>query len=73
VECERDLDWAQPEFVERHPAPRCWPCKDRPRQLVYASREGRQLTGGETPTRAEVFKAMRPGNWFFNWLRRWTV
>lgn len=25
-ECGRSLDWAQPEFVARHPNPRCWAC-----------------------------------------------
>lgn len=26
VECGRDLHWAPPEFVARHPMPRCWSC-----------------------------------------------
>jgi hypothetical protein len=26
-ECSADLDWAQPEFVDRHPAPLCARCR----------------------------------------------
>jgi NAD-dependent SIR2 family protein deacetylase len=71
VECHRDLDWAQPQFLERHPMPRCWTCKDA-RQAVYAVTGPRQLPAAP-PTRNELVKAMRPGNRFFGLIRRWTA
>lgn len=43
VECGNGLDWAQPEFVARHPMPRCLGCQWE-RKAVY-------LSGPVTPVR----------------------
>lgn len=37
VECGRDLYWAPPEFVDRHPMPRCVDCARRNRQAIYGT------------------------------------
>lgn len=34
--CARDLDWAQPEFLARHPEPRCVHCGPAPAPRVLA-------------------------------------
>jgi hypothetical protein len=38
AECGCGLDYAQPEFVAKHPMPRCWSCRvGTPRQAVYGA------------------------------------
>ncbi len=66
VECGRDLDWALPIFVERHPMHRCTPCRQQQaRKAVYATNGGRpdDSPGASLATRPALLRTQRRRWW----------